>query len=379
MYKKIIGFLFFLFFTCVGLSPAISGKNLYLYLFIPILDFSFIKSLIRFKFPNESLYLFLSIVCFIAFLSPSIFIRICFLTWVLSYIRYLKKNYISYLNFFVFVNVCIALVQYVSLIIYQTLIIDVASINRTIYGAFYMTMGNQWDWENPLLLFRVSGLSKEPGFFSVFLIISFFVNEFSIKNKKMRPFYLLGILLSLSKVSVVVILGFICTLLVQKIINSFNRFFIFTVLIFSSIISINILYAILPEKVFTESIINRTITYRFLGDMNVKEFFSGVELESLNDDERKNVIIAVNNSPRAEDAFKAGGFLTVYVENGIIIFILLVFLLLVNCKSPYFLYLYTLAISSSNPLTISSFSILGIYFVTLRNKDNNKGVYENRY
>lgn len=222
--------LFSLFFTCTVLSPSLGGptsqgQTLYLYWFVPLFDCAFIKETVQairlFRKDAKGLvekykgaYLFAAgLVIWMSLVGNYTLLLKCFsIAYAVLYLRYMKKHgYIQLIYLFVNINIGIALIQFVAYYI------NVDSLNILgPSGIATMLWGNKaaMTFTNPEgMLFetfgiiRVSGLSREAGFFTSLIVataLAYFL-EVTVSKKRISAaqvvFFMVGLFLSLSRMS----------------------------------------------------------------------------------------------------------------------------------------------------------------------------------
>lgn len=240
IYNKILAHLFFLFFTCIVLSPQINEQAFYLYWIIPILDISFILDLKKLKIKRDILLIILGItIVLIIYGQFMSILRIYLIIYTLIYLKYLNNsNKFSLLYKYMNFNIVIAVFQFIfgyinPKIAYQ---IGPTNIAKIVWGKYagaaftnFYSIG---------FLKRASGLSREVGFFASLLIIVIIIYYEDRKIKKSKLQYLtffVGYLIGFSKMSFVLPIYFILKK-IRKYIN------IFPVMIGSNLIMVGLIF-----------------------------------------------------------------------------------------------------------------------------------------
>jgi hypothetical protein len=205
MYSRLVSVLFYMFFTCVILNPQVNGFTLYFYLVIPFLDPGFSRFLAstarRWAGP------LLIAAAASALTSPSAAVRVVSIGICIGYLMYTMERRISYLHPWMVINILFATVQFAMYYVNRDLSIQLGPTNlsQLIWGD-YATMTNTNFYE-VFYFTRVSGFSREAGFFSSLLVASLVLHLFSDSpNKKLIALYLFGLFISFSKSSMVLFL-----------------------------------------------------------------------------------------------------------------------------------------------------------------------------
>lgn len=205
MYSRLVSVLFYMFFTCVILNPQVNGITLYFYLVIPFLDLDFSRFLAgtarRWAGP------LLIAVMASALTSPSAAVRVLSIGICIGYLMYTSERRISYLHPWMVINILFATVQFAMYYVDRdfSLLLGPTNLSKLIWGD-YATMTNTNFYE-VFYFTRVSGFSREAGFFSSLLVASLILHLFSDSpNKKLIALYLFGLFISFSKSSMVLFL-----------------------------------------------------------------------------------------------------------------------------------------------------------------------------
>jgi hypothetical protein len=205
MYSRLISALFYMFFTCVILNPQVDGTTLYFYLVIPFLDPEFSRFLSgtvrRWAGP------LLIAVAASALTSPSGAVRVLSIAICIGYLMYTTERRISYLHPWMVINVLFAIVQFAMYYIDHDMayLIGPTNLSQLIWGDY--ATSTYTNFFEVFYFARVSGFSREAGFFSSLLVTSFIMYLFSDSpNKKVIAIYLIGLFISFSKSSMTLFL-----------------------------------------------------------------------------------------------------------------------------------------------------------------------------
>ncbi|CAI1150670.1 hypothetical protein C5188_11650 [Serratia liquefaciens] len=208
-YLKLLRWLIALFIIASPLSPFVANTTLYLWIPLVFLDFEYIRTFK--KIPKAVLlciFIWLSL-CFL-FFRYDLAIKSFVLILGVSYLVKIGNPITNKVYVCMLISIIWCVIQFIA---YQvspsySAAIGPGSISKFFWGEFAtMTYTNQYT----LFLFpRMSGLSREAGFFASLLIISFMIryrdNKLGLIEKSL---FLLGYLFSLSKSSITLVLFFI--------------------------------------------------------------------------------------------------------------------------------------------------------------------------
>lgn len=368
-------YLFFLFFTCPILSPFV-GKSLYLNLIIPFIDLKFLKNyLLNFKFRKLYLIIFL-LLCFWSMQNIVYFFKIFTALITLLYLSYAyKANRLYILHYMMSFNVLIAIIQFSCKLIWGVEVLSPDNIGSLLFGKYAMQTGDPFSPGSLILPFRVSGLSKEPGFFSSLLFASFFLflceKKKSIKESKKQFYiilslYLIGLMVSFSKVTMAFAIGTCIYVLIRPFITRFRPSLFVIGFLLVMIAGTQYYYA--NNTSIRNSVIHRTIGYKIMMNLyqiNTIDLMFGLGQYGIlkyADD-----IPIIKESPFYEknkgNILDNSGLATIFLENGVIYFILLLLFIevaIIPTTALFFLFLGTINVSL---LTTSSFVLLWYFNV----------------
>ncbi len=205
MYARAISMLFYLFFTCVIFNPQVSGVTIYLYTMLPFLDPGFGAFLLatarRWALP-------IGIVVAACLLShPMVAAKIVSVAVCVAYLMYTTSRRIDYLHPWMAVNILFGILQFVMYYVdfATSMQLGPDAVSRLLWGdAATQTNTNYY----AIMYFaRVSGFSREAGFFASLLAASFVLYLFQRRrNRWMIALYCIGMFISLSKASFVLLI-----------------------------------------------------------------------------------------------------------------------------------------------------------------------------
>ena len=361
-YKNFVAILFFIFFATPILSPSINGNTIYLHWFIPLLDFKFVQSIIKMKMKKKYLYQFLLLImCMALFGEIMIIIKILFLVETILYLFYCRDNKtFSYLYLGVNVNIIIGVIQFILYYISPSLsyIIGPTNIAKMIWGEYAtITYTNFFEI---FRLVRVSGWSREAGFFASLITISFIIY---IKDKEQKKgiiqyiFFAIGYAISFSKSSFIMIIMLFILLFEKQL-----RKIPYSICVLTTILVLIITSNYLEDKnlyvAANESLMHRMSGYSMIADLNIDELFFGVDkIENINEQalQKHNYLQYIY---RFEEFC---GIPNLIVHHGIIVFLIFIIgLRLIGFGTPEFLILTIVSITVEY-FASTSFMVLGYY------------------
>lgn len=361
-YKNFVAILFFIFFATPILSPSINGNTIYLHWFIPLLDFKFVQSIIKMKMKKKYLYQFLLLImCMALFGEIMIIIKILFLVETILYLFYCRDNKtFSYLYLGVNINIIIGVIQFILYYISPSLsyIIGPTNIAKMIWGEYAtITYTNFFEI---FRLVRVSGWSREAGFFASLITISFIIY---IKDKEQKKgiiqyiFFAIGYAISFSKSSFIMIIMLFILLFEKQL-----RKIPYSICVLTTILILIITSNYLEDKnlyvAANESLMHRMSGYSIIDDLNIDELFFGVDkIENINEQalQKHNYLQYIY---RFEEFC---GIPNLIVHHGIIVFLIFIIgLRLIGFGTPEFLILTIVSITVEY-FASTSFMVLGYY------------------
>lgn len=223
-YKKVLSILYFIFFTTPIFSPSIGFRNtIYIYWFIPLFDWSFIKFVLNIRLSKKQIFIMIISVILLFLLGEfSILLKFGFLAETLLYLFYSYRNkYLKYFFWGINLNVVVAFIQFVTYYINPDIAIFLgpSNIANLIWGDYStLTFTNMF---TEFGIVKVSGWSREHGFFNALMMTSFLLYhyfEFENKNKYQYIAIVIGFIMSISKNSIL-ILFIPLVILLRKYIN----------------------------------------------------------------------------------------------------------------------------------------------------------------
>ena len=206
MFRIVLSNLFFFFFIAQIFSPYVAGITLYLEVIIALIDPYYRKWVISCKF-DRRIYLALFLIPLV-FFRPAISIKLLSLAISVSYLFYAYNYGCFYLKRYVCLSIYIAIAQFILFYFVPeaSTVLGPTSIATYIWGD-YATPTYTNFYEVLWGFIRVSGLSREAGFFAslILAVIVLHYMEWKKESKVISKCYIfllvLAFLVSLSKMS----------------------------------------------------------------------------------------------------------------------------------------------------------------------------------
>lgn len=361
--------LFFLFFTAQILSPYIAGKTLYLEIIVAALNPYFWKWICKknsiYKINTKYVFIVLGLVLIAILGHIDTSIKILVIFFYVIHLFYLYDKNLWKLNRYLVISVLLGIIQFCFTFIdpIMAAMIGPTAISTFIWGD--LATPTFTNFYTIIYFPRVSGLSREAGFFASYIITVIFLSylEKNTYNKKIWLLYCIGYVISFSKMSLAIIGVFLVNFF-RRIINYIP--FAIGIIIFISFISIAVEF----NKIFIlsdGSFLHRFSGYISLYNLDFMDILFGTNVEKIGDYPSKLII--------AEDFASFAGFSGWIIENGIIvscIFFIILYLLEINMVGIYILLLFTINVApdTNQNFVILSYFIIFKYFV---NKKSSRG------
>jgi hypothetical protein len=334
--EKFLSHLFFFLFIAQILSPSIDQKTIYLEIIIALLNPFFILWIINQKKKLKYFLLYITIILLIVIGNPIASIKFFALSIGVLFLFYSYERNIFYLKTYIYISVFLAILQFLFIFLIPQIayFLGPTSISETLWGEYATpTFTNFFS----IFLFpRVSGLSREAGFFAS-LIVAYILLTIISKNREnfnehyySHAFLLIGYILSFSKMSFIIF----PLILIEKLRRIINKIPLFITILFFVIFmivfwSINIDFLVGPSHA---TFLQRFSAYPTLLNIDLNQFFFGI-----NDPSEIKANLAQIVHYRGEKFAGFGGFI---LYNGILSIIVI------------FLGLYFAGVSSSGILIL---------------------------
>lgn len=350
------------FFIAVPFNPYIGGVTLYLWFFLIFLDFDFLTKLT--KINARSLLVFCMWV-FISLLCGDILLacKIIMLALGITYLVIIGDGILNKIKWAFLLSCFWCIAQFGLFYLDPSISYSMgpSEISKSIWGALATpSYTNQFA---VILLPRMSGLSREAGFFASLLAIMFLIR---LRDKNMKPWelfiYFLSYLFSLSKISFSLIFVFVLYP-IKKIINKVPA--ILTLLFVCSLSIFIALYLNVGSPVFyhaSESIAHRLSSSYLVINMYPSNllFGCGDSLQCFYPETTKSLIDGFLNAKGFEPTTGLNG---VVISLGVIGFLGLILTIVVFKLQSFDVLIIALITSTVTQFTIDGFVILTYYYV----------------
>lgn len=353
--------LFFLFFTAQILSPYISGRTIYLEVIIAILNPYFWK----WVYKKNNIYIInikyifvvlgLILIAILGHIDTSMKILVIF--FCVIHLFYLYDKNLWKLNRYLVISILLGIVQFSLTFIDPIMagLIGPTSISKLIWGD--LATPTYTNFFTVFYFPRVSGLSREAGFFASYIVVAIFLSYIERKKypKKIHLMHFLGYIISFSKMSLVILGVFF--------INSLKNFINYIPIGFGIILfvgSVSIIVGLNKDFILNDTtFLHRFSGYISLYNLDMQDVLFGIDFEKVGDYSSKSIM--------AGNLQGFAGFAGWIIENGIIImciFLIILYLLGVNMSGIYILLLFTINVSpdsNQNFVVLTYFMILKYY------------------
>jgi hypothetical protein len=220
VWSRILSHAFFLLFTSPVLSPYVAEKTIYLFWFIPLFDPAFLRYLSdgMQRLPGQLWLATGSLMLWFLLVSPELSLRWALILWPLAYLWFAYEHAIFYLYIWMGFNVAVALVQagvYWTLGPATAMLVGPKNIADVVWGDYATrSFTNFYSIVPGFDLPRFSGLSREGGFFAALLAVTVLLRV--ANRQRVGVTQWLGILLSISKSTAFLLIGWVATVLGMK-------------------------------------------------------------------------------------------------------------------------------------------------------------------
>ncbi len=379
-------FLFSLVFSVFNIS--INGFSFYFYLIIPFCDVLFFR---YFVLKKHRLIVYLSsLFCVFSLLSVIgsgvvYFIKpfLLFISVVYAYYLYLYRYPLfKNLYFFVSISIIVALVQFVFSFLGYESIAYPSTISKFIWGSFAIQARDGFA-DGLIFTYRVSGLSKEPGFFSS-LLLSVLVIYSVDKKFNSKLFIVLlcfGFLVSMSKITFVFSVLVSLLYLVHRYVFNFDRINVLfgaLVLLMLQVYIVGFLYDFFDFKLLTyrDPSFSETYLHRSIGFYLLYNYFSPlVQSSIITGGINGNLNEVLQYFPFLENlkfvhtepdmTFFSSNYAYVILQYGLFVFLSVLFFLSSIGVGFFGFCVFTLLIANVNMFCLENWVILGYVFMLL--------------
>ncbi len=369
-YKKIIAILFFFFFMTPILSPSIGNSTIYIHWIIPFLDIDFLKETISAKVKKEQVIVIAILILACVILTKfKLALEIILLIESILYVRYCyKNNNLKYLYWGMNINIVIAIIQFMLYYISPDLarLLGPGNVSKMIWESHATaTFTNMFP--NEFGIVRVSGWSREAGFFNALIIITTLVYSYIDKKTKKSKWqyilFLIGFLMSLSKVSVLPLLV-VPIIKLKKYFDKIPYIVGIIVILTVGIVTSEFLrahnqYNNMYSKYY-ETFTHRFSGYSVLKQLNPMNIILGIDtLEELPQEVKE-------DSPYLQYIYRFNEFCgmpSMLIHNGLILSVLFFITLKIFHFKTSDLFIITIVTLTVNYTTQTSFVVLAYYLI----------------
>ena len=374
--EKLLSHLFFFFFTFQIFSPFVGGVTIYLECLIAIINPFFLKWLFNFSNRKESVFIISFIIFPILFGQLGSCVKYLYLVISILFLIYTYTRNIFFFYYYLSISILVAIIQFVLTFIHPEIayLIGPTNLANLIWGPYATpTFTNFYT----IFFFpRVSGLSREAGFFASLIIvaISLLIFEKKAKNNYHRPLFLkwligIGFIISFSKMSLVLFPILVLYKSRQLTRHIPYYFAIFFIVILFTIIFYHSSYLLNPENV---TFLHRFGAYAYLPNLSFGDLLFGsnnLSCISSSQDVYYNKLINLfyNSFGKSENFAGLGGVL---IQKGIIFIICFFYFLRRLGMTTYGVIFLLLTTLNTSPDTGQNFVILSFMtiYIFLRKK-----------
>lgn len=351
MYSRLISALFYMVFTCVILNPQVDGVTLYLYLVIPFLDPEFARFLSgtarRWAGP-----LLIAVVAS-ALTSPSAAVRVISIAICIGYLMYTTERRISYLHPWMVINILFAIVQFTMYYVDRDLAMQLGPTNlaELVWGNY--ATSTYTNFFEVFYFARVSGFSREAGFFSSLLVTSFIMYLFSASpNKKIIVIYLIGLFISFSKSSMTLLL-FAALYPVRERLRSIHPL-VMLVAYFAVTAAISV-YLASNDFFDSETFGHRLAGYAFLFDARLEDIVRGITAHGIIAHYKYLPYIRLIQGEMEDSGVPFAGLAATIAEMGIFSALILFCVIAFTASDGFVMLIFLLISATVSVTTVTSF------------------------
>ncbi|MFT3737377.1 MAG: hypothetical protein QM786_01330 [Breznakibacter sp.] len=199
-FEKLLVHLFFVFFCAQILSPYFLGRTFYLEFLVALFNPYFHFWIYRQKIPKRFVWVLLALFLMLLFFNIQMFIKMVFMIVSVCFLFYVYEKKLFFWRPYLVVSIFFAVGQFIFLFINPNFAISIGptAIAQKIWGVY--ATKSLTNFYTIFFIPRVSGLSREAGFFAAFLISVLFF----LYIEKRRTGHSIGIW-----VIVLLLLGFV--------------------------------------------------------------------------------------------------------------------------------------------------------------------------
>lgn len=372
---RVFPHVFYLLLTSPVLSPSIGGVSIYLFVIVPLIDPNFIRYLLALPVDRKYVIAFFLLAGASTPYGSAVFLfKVLTIFVTVAYMVFTVRSGTFCLFQYMCLNVLVAAIQFFGTVVLKQAILFPDDVGKFLYGRYSLETGVTGA-EGYLLNVRFSGLSREPGFFSSLLIASLLLltGDRDLPHRRfLIGIHVVGIVLGFSKISLVFLPVFAIAYLLRKYVDLVPRWLV--VLGSLSVMVLGTLY-LYERKGFDFldlSLRHRTIGYAILADLDWKDLLFGVGFRNVASRAGDIPLIAHSEWFAKMPGAVAGGsgLSSVLIDHGVLYLLVLIFLLYLLEVPSYELLLFLAFTVNDNPLTSSSFIMIGIYYLLFNRAHN---------
>ncbi|WP_118181111.1 hypothetical protein [Paraburkholderia phosphatilytica] len=351
MYARVISVLFYMFFTCVIFNPQIKGLTIYLYVVLPFFDPGFVSFLLATARRWVMPFGIALVACGLS--VPSAAIKLVAVGVCIAYVMYTIARRMEYLHFWMAINILFAIVQFITYYVAYDISVQLGpdQISQMLWGT--AAAETNTNFYEIMLFARVCGFSREAGFFASLISVSFVLYLLQGKrNRWMLLLYLVGLFISLSKASfVLVIFGMLY--LARRPLRSLHP--LVSIGVFFGLSMLVALYFAQHNFFGSETFADRFSGYPFLLDANLSDLLKGLKAKALADNYSYLPYIHMSQAQYYVRDATFSSLPGLIVDVGLIAALVLIGVLGFTAADGYVVLLFLLATATLSPLMVTSF------------------------
>jgi hypothetical protein len=376
------------------LSPEVDGWAVWLYLFFPFLDLKYYRYALN-QLARIGGRKRLGLLCFLASaavtLQPGLMLKAVLLMVSAGYVFFLVQRGDRQFDKPIIVQTAVSIVQFIGFTFFDAELLSPRLIGEAIWGNYALSGGGQFS-EGFFLFSRVSGLCREPGFYSsvvsaTILLTMTFGDGFSAARK--RLFYIcagLSLLLAFSKITVLIglVLGgvYLFRAGLAKM-NGWGAFIVASVfLVYATRLMFDLTGMVDNPLLAWQggSIFFRTVGYYLLSKLDVHDWLVGLSTP-YSPYEAKYPFLTLSEWWGYDKYLFDGAGISYFIINGglpsALFFCLAVWSFRINAIG---IFVYSAFLFNANPYTLSAFVVIlyscssGFYNVKLKKKHSSADI-----
>jgi hypothetical protein len=374
----------FWWFLCIQiLSPELSGFAIWLYIFFPIFDYKFIAWVCaRLKIKKSVFFGFVFFaLSSIATFELIIILKCILICIIVAYIIFLINSGNASFDTPILLQAVVAVVQFFGVTFFDTQIMNPSSLAELFWGQYALTGGDQYA-DGLFTSLRVSGLGREPGFFSSIVIsavILYSLVNLPWSNKRKLLFKIgcfVALLCSLSKITIIAGLLFIFFRFTRCIHSRIAVPIYVSLVIVISSVSVTLLFnytGIVDDPTLAwhgGSIFSRLLGYYFIPKMDALDFLFGVQPPYNNLSSAYPFLQMSEWWGNDKSLFDGTGFAFLVISGGVVSLLLFMTAAMFLRLSTTHIGILYIMLLTANPYTLSAFVIITYAAIVMSAKGN---------